>query len=223
MINVSRHIGCGALVAGVDEAGRGPLAGPVVAGAVILKAGERISGLADSKVLSRNNREALAAEIIAKSASWSVAWADVAEIDTINILQATLLAMRRALLGLRVAPDHVQVDGNRLPSLDFNGRCLSGSAVIGGDATVAAISAASIVAKVHRDAMMRELDRIYPRYGFGQHKGYGTAAHRDMLYQFGPCPEHRRSFRPVAACAAVEFAAGRSDHGSLRTPVRHQA
>lgn len=206
--------------AGVDEAGRGPLAGPVVAAAVILKRRSRISGLRDSKVLSRQCREALASEIIAKSVTWSIAWADVAEIDSINILQATFLAMRRAVLGLSVLPDRVEVDGNGLPDLDFNGRRLDGVAIIGGDARVAAISAASIIAKVRRDAMMCELDRLYPAYGFRQHKGYGTAAHRDMLDQYGPCPEHRRSFRPVAACADVEFVVRRSDHGGLCTTGR---
>jgi ribonuclease HII len=211
-----------AVIAGVDEAGRGPLAGPVVAAAVILKHRSHIIGLRDSKQLSAPCREALAGEIIAKSLTWSIAWADVAEIDSINILQATFLAMRRALLGLRVRPDHVKVDGNRLPDLQFNGRAIRGSAIVGGDATVSSISAASIIAKVHRDGMMRELDRIYPVYGFCQHKGYATAAHRDRLQRYGPCPEHRKSFRPVATCDGVEFVGRRSDHGGLCTTIRRQ-
>jgi ribonuclease HII len=186
------------LIAGVDEAGRGPLAGPVVAGAVILDPDRPIVGLADSKVLSEKRREALAARITESALAWSVGWADAVEIDHLNILEATFLAMRRALLGLRLSPALVEVDGNRLPNLSFEGRQLKGSAIVGGDAKVPAISAASIIAKVHRDRMMRSYDALYPDYGFGQHKGYGTAAHRDCLSRLGPCPEHRRSFRPVS-------------------------
>ncbi len=186
------------LVAGVDEAGRGPLAGPVVAAAVILDDKRQIAGLADSKVLSEKRREALLAEIVATSLAWSVAWADAREIDALNILQATLLAMRRAILGLRISPVRVEVDGNRLPNLSFNGRRMDGDAIVGGDAKVPAISAASIVAKVTRDRMMRSLDALYPEYGFRQHKGYGTAAHIETLGDHGPCPQHRRSFRPVS-------------------------
>lgn len=186
------------LVAGVDEAGRGPLAGPVVAGAVILDPGRPIDGLADSKTLSEKRRESLAEQIIACSLAWSVGWSDASEIDHLNILQATFLAMRRALLGLRLLPVHVEVDGNRLPDLSFGGRQLDGRAVIGGDAKIPAISAASIIAKVHRDRMMRAFDSLYPDYGFAQHKGYGTAIHRDCLSRLGPCPQHRRSFRPVS-------------------------
>jgi ribonuclease HII len=186
------------LTAGVDEAGRGPLAGPVVAGAVILDPDRPIVGLADSKVLSEKRREALAARITECALAWSVGWADAVEIDHLNILEATFLAMRRALLGLRLSPALVEVDGNRLPNLSFEGRQLKGSAIVGGDAKVPAISAASIIAKVHRDRMMRLYDALYPDYGFGQHKGYGTAAHRDCLTRLGPCPEHRRSFRPVS-------------------------
>lgn len=186
-----------ALAAGVDEAGRGPLAGPVVAAAVILDASRPIAGLADSKVLSQLRREDLAVQIRQRALSWSIAWADAAEIDRLNILQATFLAMRRALLGLRIQPGLVEVDGNRLPNLEF-GQCrLDGNAIVGGDATVAAIGAASIIAKVQRDAMMCQLDTLYPSYGFRQHKGYGTAAHREVLHRLGPCPQHRRSFRPV--------------------------
>lgn len=186
------------LVAGVDEAGRGPLAGPVVAAAVILDDRHAIPGLADSKALTASNREALAVQITARSLAWSVAWADAAEIDRLNILQATFLAMRRALLGLRLRPELVEVDGNRLPDLNFSGREIDGSAIVGGDAKIPAISAASIIAKVHRDHMMRCFDTIYPAYGFRQHKGYGTPAHRDSLTRLGPCPQHRRSFKPVS-------------------------
>ena len=187
------------LVAGVDEAGRGPLAGPVVAAAVILDGDNPVDGLMDSKVLPEKRREELAVQITAQALAWSVAWADAAEIDRINILQATFLAMRRALLGLRLLPGLVEVDGNRLPDLIFEGRHLNGSAIVGGDAKIPAISAASIIAKVHRDHMMRHFDTLYPDYGFRQHKGYGTAAHRDTLSRLGPCPQHRRSFRPVSS------------------------
>ena len=186
-------------VAGVDEAGRGPLAGPVVAGAVILNADDSIDGLADSKVLSATRRAKLADEIMQRSLAWSVAWADPAEIDRINILQATLLAMRRAIIGLRIQPVFVEVDGNRLPNLGFHDRQIDGCAIVGGDSKVPAISAASIIDKVRRDELMRDMDLIYPEYGFRQHKGYGTADHRDRLGQFGPCPEHRRSFSPISA------------------------
>ena len=187
------------LVAGVDEAGRGPLAGPVVAAAVILHANVSIDGLADSKVLSATRRAELAGEIMRHSLAWSVAWADPAEIDRINILQATLLAMRRAIIGLRIQPVFVEVDGNRLPNLKFHDRQIDGCAIVAGDSKVPAISAASIIAKVRRDALMRDLDAVYPEYGFRQHKGYATADHRDRLGQFGPCPEHRQSFSPVSA------------------------
>jgi len=186
------------LIAGVDEAGRGPLAGPVVAGAVILDRNRPIDGLMDSKVLSEARRESLAVLISERALAWSVGWSDAAEIDRLNILQATFLAMRRALLGLRLSPGLVEVDGNRLPDLMINGLQLEGKAIVGGDAKIPAISAASIIAKVHRDQMMRSFDQIYPAYGFGQHKGYGTAAHRDCLSRLGPCPQHRRSFRPVS-------------------------
>lgn len=187
------------LTAGVDEVGRGPLAGPVVAAAVILEAGRAIDGLADSKALSTARREALADEVIARALAWSIGWADAAEIDAINILQATHLAMRRAIMGLRVRPALVLVDGNRLPNLVFGGRQIDGDAVTGGDATVPSISAASIVAKVWRDRRMCEFDRIYPGYGFARHKGYGTAEHMSSLDRYGPCPQHRRTFRPVSS------------------------
>jgi ribonuclease HII len=190
--------GAPGLIAGVDEAGRGPLAGPVVAAAVILDRRRPIEGLMDSKVLTEKRREELAVLITMRALAWSVAWSDAAEIDRINILQATFLAMRRALLGLRLRPGLVEVDGNRLPDLNFDGQQLDGSAIVGGDAKIPAISAASIIAKVRRDHMMRCYDAIYPAYGFRQHKGYGTAAHRDCLSRLGPCPQHRRSFRPVS-------------------------
>ena len=188
----------GRLVAGVDEAGRGPLAGPVVAGAVILDPMRPIDGLDDSKKLSPARREALAVEIKLKALAWSVSWADAAEIDSLNILHATMLAMRRALLGLRVRPQLVEVDGNRLPNLEIGNGRIQGNAIVGGDALVEAISAASILAKVRRDAIMCEVDQLYPGYGFAQHKGYGTALHRESLDRLGPCPQHRWSFRPVS-------------------------
>ena len=188
----------GGLIAGVDEAGRGPLAGPVVAAAVILDENRPLPRLADSKALTEKQREELAVHITGRSLAWSIAWSDAAEIDRLNILEATFLAMRRALLGLRLRPGLVEVDGNRLPNLIFSGPELPGDAIVGGDAKIPAISAASIIAKVHRDQMMRRIDAIYPDYGFRQHKGYGTAAHRDCLKRLGPCPQHRRSFRPVS-------------------------
>jgi ribonuclease HII len=186
------------LVAGVDEAGRGPLAGPVVAGAVILDPMQTIDGLDDSKKLSPAKREALVFEIESKALAWSVSWADASEIDSINILHATMLAMRRALLGLRLRPRLVEVDGNRLPNLDIGGVRIAGKAIVGGDARVPAISAASILAKVRRDAIMRNMDQLYPGYGFAQHKGYGTVLHRKSLQRLGPCPQHRWSFRPLS-------------------------
>ena len=185
------------LVAGIDEAGRGPLAGPVAAAAVILHPDRPINGLRDSKKLSAIKRARLANEIRAHSVAWSVAWADPAEIDALNILEATLLAMRRAILGLRVIPARVEVDGNRLPDLRFGDRIIDGEAFVGGDDRIAAISAASILAKTVRDGMMMELDRIYPCYEFARHKGYGTAVHRERLREFGPCREHRFTFAPL--------------------------
>ena len=184
--------------AGIDEAGRGPLAGPVVAAAVILDASRPINGLADSKLLSARRREVLAGKIAANALAWSVAWADAAEIDRLNILQATLLAMRRAILGLNLWPSRIEVDGNSLPNLVFAGRQIDGHAIIGGDARVAAISAASIIAKVHRDRIMRRFEAVFPGYGFGRHKGYGTEAHRESIRRLGPCAQHRRTFRPIS-------------------------
>ena len=185
------------LVAGIDEAGRGPLAGPVAAAAVILNPDRPVDGLKDSKKLCGRKRDALAAEIRLCCTAWSVAWADAAEIDALNILQATFLAMRRAILGLPVVPGSVLVDGNRLPNLRFAGRDIRGEAIVGGDARVAAISAASILAKTVRDRMMVELDRVYPCYEFARHKGYGTAVHRARLREFGPCRAHRFTFAPL--------------------------
>lgn len=189
------------LVAGVDEAGRGPLAGPVVAAAVILDPGRPIHGLCDSKKLSAARREALESEIRDRALCWSVAWSDRAEIDALNILSATMLAMRRAILGLAITPSGVQVDGNRLPDLRFRDGSIDGVAIIGGDATVECISAASIIAKTERDRMMLAMHEQYPDYEFARHKGYGTELHRTRLREHGPCPEHRRSFAPVRALA----------------------
>lgn len=182
------------LMAGVDEAGRGPLAGPVVAAAVILDDLNPIKGLADSKTLTASRREKLYDEIRAKALCCSVAEASVAEIDELNILQATLLAMRRAVEGLRLKPVKVLVDGNRIPTLD-----VLAEAVVKGDSKVQAISAASILAKVTRDRWCAELHTKFPQYGFDQHKGYGTAQHVAALNEFGACPEHRRTFAPVTA------------------------
>ena len=187
------------LTAGVDEAGRGPLAGPVVAAAVILDPNKPIAGLADSKKLSALRRSVLAEKIKQHSIAWSVGCADSVEIDTINILQATMLAMHRSISGLDVMPGMVLVDGNRLPDLCFNDTLIAGEAIVGGDDRVAAISAASIIAKTWRDEMMLELDKRYPQYEFARHKGYGTEIHRARLQEFGPCPEHRQSFAPVRA------------------------
>lgn len=181
-------------VAGVDEAGRGPLAGPVVTAAVILPAKHGIAGLADSKKLSATKREALDRLIRERALAWCVAQSEVAEIDAINILQATLVAMQRAVAGLQQVPDEVLVDGNHCPQLNLPAR-----AIIGGDASEECISAASILAKVARDADMCEMEKIYPGYGFAQHKGYGTKRHLTALATHGVTPIHRRSFAPVRA------------------------
>ena len=181
------------LIAGVDEVGRGPLVGAVVAAAVILDPNKPIKGLADSKKLSETKREALAIEIKEKALSWGIGRAEAEEIDTINILQATFVAMKRAVESLSVQPDHLQIDGNRCPpDLDY-----SMEAIIKGDSKIAAISAASIIAKVARDAEMIALDKRYPEYGFAAHKGYPTKKHREALLQYGAISEHRRSFKPV--------------------------
>jgi ribonuclease HII len=180
------------LVAGVDEAGRGPLAGPVVAAAVILDELNPIKGLADSKILTPMRREKLFHEIRAKALCCSIAEASVEEIERLNILQATLLAMRRAVEGLRLKPNLVLVDGNRLPVLDIRAE-----AIVKGDSKVPAISAASILAKVYRDRWCTDYDQAFPQYGFAKHKGYGTAEHLAALRLHGACPEHRKTFRPV--------------------------
>ena len=185
------------LVAGVDEAGRGPLAGPVVAAAVILDERSPIKGLADSKQLTAARRERLYDEIRAKALCCSVALASVEEIDQLNILQATMLAMRRAVQGLRLKPSKVLVDGNRLPPLD-----VLAEAIVSGDALVPAISAASILAKVTRDRLLCELHLLHPEYGFDRHKGYGTAQHMQALKKHGALAVHRRSFAPVARALA---------------------
>ena len=184
-------------VAGIDEAGRGPLAGPVVAAAVILRRGRPIAGVADSKTLSGVERAALSEIIRRDSLCYGIGWADRAEIDALNILQATFLAMRRALLAMTLMPDHLLIDGNRLPNLNGLGKVLTARAIIGGDATMPAISAASILAKTARDSFMNHMDTIYPAYCFAAHKGYATAGHRRLLELHGPCPLHRRSFEPV--------------------------
>lgn len=184
--------GPGGLVAGVDEAGRGPLAGPVVAAAVILDDEQPIAGLGDSKALSARRRERLFDEIRAKALCCVIAEASVEEIDRLNILGATMLAMRRAVMGLRLKPRLVLVDGNRLPALPYNAQ-----AIVKGDAKISAISAASILAKVHRDRLLLDLHQRHPRYGFDRHKGYPTADHLAAVRQWGACEAHRRSFAPV--------------------------
>ena len=180
------------LIAGVDEVGRGPLVGDVVTAAVILDPNKPIQGLTDSKKLSEKKRTALA-EIIKRDAlAWAIGRADPSEIDELNILHATMLAMQRAVARLDVQPEHVLIDGNRVPELPING-----NAVVKGDALVPEISAASIIAKVARDQEMDELDQIHPEYGFAKHKGYPTKLHFEMLAKYGPTPHHRKSFKPV--------------------------
>jgi len=196
-------------VAGVDEAGRGPLAGPVYAAAVILDPQRPIPGLADSKTLSPRRRESLAGQIRARALAWSIAPAGVEEIDRVNILHATMAAMARAVEGLSVTPGEVLVDGNRLPPLRLPAR-----AIVRGDALEAAISAASILAKTARDAHMLQLHEMFPDYGFDRHKGYPTAEHLAVLARLGPTPEHRRSFAPVRA-----FFAGGSGAGAIPETV----
>jgi len=187
------------VIAGVDEAGRGPLAGPVIAAAVILDATRPIDGLADSKQLTPATRERLAGVIRARSLAWAIGAASVEEIDRLNILRATLLAMRRALLGLATRPARILIDGNQRPPLDdVFGDCRI-ETLVRGDALQPAISAASILAKTHRDALMRDLDALHPGYGLAQHFGYPTALHIKALGELGPSPIHRRSFAPVRA------------------------
>ena len=187
------------LIAGIDEAGRGPLAGPVVAAAVILDPSRPVAGLRDSKLLSARQRDRLAVEIRAVALAWSVGEADVAEIDALNILQATMLAMRRAFEGLAIAPGEAWIDGNRCPELACTMR-----AIVKGDRDVAVISAASILAKTARDAMLDQLDGQFPAYGFAHNRGYGTPEHLAALARHGPCSAHRRSFAPVAQ-AVLDF------------------
>jgi ribonuclease HII len=203
MQQVALQWGATGLVAGVDEAGRGPLAGPVMAAAVILDDLHPIAGLADSKQLSASKRERLFDEIRAKALCFAVAQASVEEIDQLNILQATLLAMRRAVEGLRLAPKLVLVDGNRLPVLPMRAE-----AIVKGDSLIAAISAASILAKVTRDRWCDEMAAQYPAYGFAQHKGYGTAQHLAALQSQGATPLHRKTFAPVRAALASGLASG---------------
>lgn len=180
-------------LAGVDEVGRGPLAGDVIAAAVILPANHGIKGLADSKAISAYQREVLYQDIIKQAVCYSVARATVEEIDRFNILQSTLMAMRRAVKSLQIQPDFVAVDGNRLPQWEYKSE-----AIVKGDGKVEVISAASIVAKVTRDAEMKEMDNVYPGYGFDANKGYPTAQHLEALKRIGPCPIHRRSFSPLS-------------------------
>ena len=181
------------LICGVDEAGRGPLAGPVVAAAVILDPNNPVEGLDDSKKLSAKRRERLQIEICSKAVAWAVAEASVEEIDAFNILQASMLAMQRAVEALAIRPSSALIDGNRCPKL-----ACEAEAVVGGDGKIEAIAAASILAKTARDAGMRELHRTYPHYGFDRHMGYPTARHLQALREHGPSPVHRRSFSPVA-------------------------
>lgn len=180
------------LIAGVDEVGRGPLVGAVVTAACILDPNKPIEGLTDSKKLTEKKREALAEEIKEKALAWSIARADADEIDELNILHATMLAMQRAVAHLDVQPDFVLIDGNRCPTLP-----MPSQSVVKGDLRVAEISAASILAKVARDNEMKELDKLYPDFGFAKHKGYPTKLHFEMLAKFGPTPQHRQSFKPV--------------------------
>lgn len=182
------------LICGVDEAGRGPLAGPVYAAAVVLDPARPIGGLADSKKLSEKKRDLLAPEIREKALAWCVAFATVEEIDSLNILAATMLAMQRAVAGLQLRPDMAQIDGNRCPKLD-----IPAEAIVKGDSKIPAISAASILAKVARDEHVLSLHEAYPQYGLASHKGYGTEEHIDALRKHGPAPFHRKSFAPVKA------------------------
>lgn len=193
MTSVQKKIpGRKTLIAGVDEAGRGPLAGPVVAAAVILDESTVIAGLGDSKTISETKRNYLAAEIKEKALAWAIAQVENEEIDELNILNASMLAMKKAVEALKIQPDHVQVDGNCCPPLNC-----SVEAIVKGDALVEVIGAASILAKVSRDALMVEMDEVYPGYGFAKHKGYPTKQHRAALLRLGVCEIHRRSYAPV--------------------------
>jgi len=186
------------MLAGVDEAGRGPLVGNVVAAAVILDPENPVDGLNDSKKLSARRREQLADQVRDRAIAWSVVSVDAGQIDRINILQATMLAMQQAVEQLAVQPAHVFIDGNRCPQIN-----LPATAIVKGDARIAEISAASILAKVERDAQMLVLHETYPQYGFDKHKGYPTKAHFEALAEHGPCPQHRTSYKPVRECLAV--------------------
>jgi len=187
------------LIAGVDEVGRGPLVGAVVTAAVILDPNKPIAGLTDSKKLSEKKRESIAEEIKEKALAWTIARADADEIDELNILHATMLAMQRAVAHLSIQPNFVLIDGNRCPNLP-----MPSQAVVKGDLRVAEISAASILAKVARDNEMKELDKLYPDFGFAKHKGYPTKLHFEMLAKFGPTPQHRQSFKPVKKALGLE-------------------
>ena len=187
------------LIAGVDEAGRGPLAGPVCVAAVILDPARPVDGLGDSKQLSERRREALYPLIVERALAWRIEFVEAGEIDALNILQATLLGMRRAVAALSPAAEHALIDGNRVP----DGMPCAATAIIDGDASEPSIMAASILAKVARDARMRELHVHYPQYGFDRHKGYPSAMHREALQMHGPCPQHRRSFAPVQRAIAL--------------------
>jgi len=189
-----------ASIGGIDEAGRGPLAGPVVAAVVVLRAGERLAGVRDSKTLTPRRREALAAEIRVAALAWSIGLAGPDEIDRHNILNATFLAMARAVEALPILPDHIRVDGNRAPELPSYAGVVE--PVVRGDGSCPVIAAASIIAKVHRDQLMLELDARFPEYGFREHKGYPTPAHFEALERFGPCVAHRQSFAPVRRALA---------------------
>ena len=191
-------------IGGIDEAGRGPLAGPVVAAVVVLSPQQQIDGVRDSKKLSPLRREALFEVICRESLAWAIGSADVAEIDALNILHATMLAMQRAVEGLHEAPGHLRIDGNRAPSLPSYAGVTE--TLVGGDGICPAIGAASILAKVTRDREMLALDSVYPEYGFARHKGYPTAQHRAALLEYGACPAHRRSYRPVREALAVKGA-----------------
>ena len=195
-----------ACVAGVDEAGRGPLAGPVVAAAVILDDSNPVAGLRDSKRLTARQRTRLARAIRQRAHAFALAFAGPEEIDEINILQASLAAMERAVLQLRIAPDHVRVDGNQIPKFHGQDRQFTIEHVVRGDQSVKAISAASILAKVCRDRLMRRWHRLYPCYGFDRNKGYPTPEHLSALQRYGPSPIHRRSFAPVSRAREIRWA-----------------
>jgi len=208
-------------IGGIDEAGRGPLAGPVVAAVVVLSPQQQIDGVRDSKKLSPLRREALFEVICRESLAWAIGSADVAEIDALNILHATMLAMQRAVEDLHEAPGHLRIDGNRAPSLPSYAGVTE--TLVGGDGICPAIGAASILAKVTRDREMLALDSVYPEYGFARHKGYPTAQHRAALLEYGACPAHRRSYRPVREALAVKGAieeagtgaAGKANDGAV--------